>query len=93
MNELIKKAHVSVDIFSPIAKEITHINYAFYTYILDINECLTNPCHWNATCNNKIGSYMCVCDTGYSGDGFNCTGIQLILLLIQEYDTAHLHIN
>ena len=93
MNELIKKAHVSVDIFSPIAKEITHINYAFYTYILDINECLTNPCHWNATCNNKIGSYMCVCDTGYSGDGFNCTGIQLILHRFREYETAHLHNN
>ena len=36
---------------------------------------------------------MCACDTGYSGDGFNCTGIQLILLLIQEFNTVHLHIN
>ena len=35
---------------------------------------------------------MCVCDTGYSGDAFNCTGIQLILLRIREYDTAHLNI-
>ena len=53
---------------------------------------LTDPRHWNLTSNNTIGSYMCVCDTGYSGDAFNCTGIQLILLRIREYDTAHLNI-
>ena len=35
---------------------------------------------------------MCVCDTGYSGDRFNCTDIQLVLLPIEKYDTAHLHI-
>ena len=43
--------------------------------ILDINECLTSPCHPNATCNNTDGSYICSCDMGYSGDGFNCTGM------------------
>ena len=43
--------------------------------LLDINECSTYPCHGNATCNNTIGSYMCACDTGYSGDGFNCSGM------------------
>ena len=32
---------------------------------------------------------MCACDTGYSGEGFNCPGIQLVL---QEYDTVHFHI-
>ena len=57
----------------------------FVDLILDMNEC-----HGSATCNNTIGSYMC--DTRYSGDGFSCTGIQLIVLVIQEYDTAHLHI-
>ena len=57
--------------------------------ILDINECWTYPCHANATCNKTIGSYMCACDTVYSGEGFNCTGIQLIL---EEYDTVHFHI-
>lgn len=42
--------------------------------ILDINECSSNPCHGNGICNNTAGSYMCVCDSGYSGDGFNCPG-------------------
>ena len=35
---------------------------------------------------------MCACETGYSGDGFNCTGMQLILFLIQEYGTVYLDI-
>ena len=44
-------------------------------YFLDTNECLENsPCHRNATCNNIEGSYMCMCDTGYNGDGFTCNG-------------------
>ena len=44
-------------------------------FISDINECQTDyPCHFNATCNNTDGSYICQCDPGYRGDGFNCTG-------------------
>ena len=43
--------------------------------ILDINECLTSPCHPNAICNNAGGSYICGCDMGYTGDGFNCAGM------------------
>ena len=39
------------------------------------NECLTAPCQANATCNNTVGSYICACDSGYNGDGFNCSGM------------------
>ncbi|KFD55583.1 hypothetical protein M513_03635 [Trichuris suis] len=37
----------------------------------DINECQTkiHKCHWLATCENTIGSYRCICPTGYNGDG------------------------
>ena len=28
----------------------------------------------NATCNNTVGSYLCSCDLGYSGDGMKCSG-------------------
>ena len=32
-------------------------------------------CHTNASCHtDDIGSYRCKCKTGYSGDGFNCSG-------------------
>ena len=40
----------------------------------DIDECLEDPCHSNATCSNTDGSYSCSCNTGYSGNGFSCTG-------------------
>ena len=48
--------------------------YSFYQTI-DVNECMNDPCHENATCSDMVGSFMCMCDTGFSGDGFNCTGI------------------
>ena len=31
---------------------------------------------------------MCACDPGYSGDGFNCTGIHSILFI---NDAVYLH--
>ena len=42
----------------------------------DIDECLgdTDTCHSNATCTNSIGSYLCTCVTGYTGNGFLCAG-------------------
>ena len=46
-----------------------------YTLSTDINECISGSaeCHDNATCTNTDGSYECTCDTGFTGDGFNCT--------------------
>ena len=42
--------------------------------LTDIDECLSDPCHSNATCNNTIGSFICTCVGGFSGDGFQCDG-------------------
>ena len=42
--------------------------------ILDINECISNPCNTNARCENFIGLYTCECKEGFSGDGTSCTG-------------------
>ena len=40
-----------------------------YLCHLDINECVpVSPCHSNGACNNTEGSYICACDSGYSGD-------------------------
>ena len=63
--------------FSIVCKKKKKTLCVFYPYTLDIDECSSNPCHANATCNNTMGSYVCACDPGYSGDGFNCTGMHL----------------
>ncbi|XP_073231829.1 uncharacterized protein [Porites lutea] len=41
----------------------------------DIDECDENihQCNKNAACNNTKGSYSCTCNTGFHGDGYNCT--------------------
>jgi hypothetical protein len=44
------------------------------SFALDIDECFSDPCHSNATCNNTIGSFTCTCVSGYAGDGFQCIG-------------------
>ena len=50
---------------------------------LDVDECDldTDDCHVNATCNNTFGSYTCECNIGYTGDGFNCTGMSFEIVL------------
>ena len=43
---------------------------------LDIDECLNNnDCVEDAHCTNNPGSYSCICNEGYAGDGTRfCTG-------------------
>ena len=48
----------------------------FAVIYVDIDECNLNlsMCQPDSFCNNTIGSYLCICNVGYSGDGFiNCT--------------------
>ena len=44
-------------------------------FLSEINECATDPCHVNATCQNTDGSYDCSCNDGYTGNGTDCTGM------------------
>ena len=41
----------------------------------DIDECAndTDNCDADATCTNAAGSFTCACNSGYSGNGVNCT--------------------
>ena len=52
---------------------------------LDINECVneTDNCHENAECSNNDGSFSCLCNVGYSGNGTICQGMLPILGLLQ----------
>ena len=58
--------------------ELIEINYQ--SLIIDINECELNihSCHEQATCTNSPGSYSCACNPGWTGDGFDCQGSQII---------------
>ena len=42
----------------------------------DIDECNRGlgECELNATCINTFGSYDCMCNTGFTGNGFICMG-------------------
>ena len=48
-----------------------------------VDECAQqSSCDPNATCTNTSGSYTCVCNEGYTGDGMTCTGKYFIAALI-----------
>lgn len=46
------------------------------TSCLDADECNASVpvCDVNAKCINTIGSFTCVCKTGFSGEGLKCSG-------------------
>ena len=48
-----------------------------WNFSLDVDECnstSTNNCSSDARCVNVDGLYNCSCNSGYEGDGFNCSG-------------------
>ena len=48
----------------------------------DIDECSAgHTCDSSATCHNSDGSYLCVCNSGYTGDGQTCQGMVFVNLL------------
>ena len=55
---------------------VSHPAYITRSFSLsDINECtVPSPCHAQATCININGSFTCMCNNGYSGDGLSCIG-------------------
>ena len=51
-----------------------------YTIIIsDFNECDSDPCAMNATCENTESSFSCSCNDGFNGDGLTlCEGEQAL---------------
>lgn len=47
-----------------------------FVFDTDIDECVTNNggCSAEASCSNMVGSFTCICLSGYTGDAFTCTG-------------------
>ena len=51
--------------------------FCFLGSVVDIDECATNVHNCDAllaSCANSIGSFVCTCNQGYSGDGITCSG-------------------
>ena len=49
-----------------------------YSFLLDLDECLTNNGECEHSCTNIDGSYECSCNPGYEigNDGKSCEGKQ-----------------
>lgn len=61
-----------------VVENLANVLYIkFYICFTDVNECTSgnNNCSIYANCENKIGSYICVCKQEYSGDGYICEGM------------------
>ena len=56
------------------------------SFLADVDECIAakHTCDANANCVNTHGSYNCSCKSGYTGDGFNCTG-EIIQIFSYNY--------
>ncbi|XP_028410339.1 adhesion G protein-coupled receptor E2-like isoform X2 [Dendronephthya gigantea] len=51
---------------------------AYNTHAQDVDECAlktNNSCHSQATCRNDTGSYTCICNYGFSGNGTICEDV------------------
>ncbi|RMX43885.1 hypothetical protein pdam_00021080 [Pocillopora damicornis] len=59
-------------VFNKHSVRFKHLSYSKN----HIDECARNlSCHVNANCTNTIGSHVCTCHTGYTGDGQTCSDI------------------
>ena len=66
-----------------IDKRITYYIVTFpsstYTFVVDIDECFSNPCS-NGQCVNGVNGYTCSCDAGWTGTNCDEGKVYLILL-------------
>ena len=59
------------------ASHVFQVSLYYYSiFVIDVDECNERvaECHPNATCINTPGTFMCLCDHGYEGDGLTCSG-------------------
>ena len=39
-----------------------------FIWCVDINECLSDPCQNDGTCNDTVNGFVCDCADGYQGE-------------------------
>ena len=62
-------------------------HFLFFKFdLIDVDECKGNhACHESANCTNTIGSHVCDCQPGYTGNGQNCTGDKSFFIFFYVY--------
>ena len=50
------------------------INNELLTLVFAVDRCADNVCNVNAQCIPNRSGYECLCNFGFTGDGFNCQG-------------------
>ena len=75
------------------------LSFNLLTHSPDVNECAGNVsvCDEHANCTDSEGSFLCTCNTGFSGDGYNCSSeilasikLHTILFILQISMNARL---
>ena len=71
-----KSSLYSADRWRTWLRNNSYFPYAVWFISLDEDECLKTPpaCDVNANCKNTLGSYLCSCKEGFTGDGNTCQG-------------------
>jgi len=41
--------------------------YSYLTFVIELDECESQPCQNEAACTDLVGSYECSCQAGYAG--------------------------
>ena len=59
---------------------INVIVFIFLSTFIDIDECELGmtDCHENSTCVDTFGSYLCICNSGFSGNGTDCLSMSSV---------------
>ena len=50
-----------------------------FFFVLDENECTSNPCKNDGTCNDEVNGYSCECKAGYTGK--TCSDSKYLLVI------------
>ena len=73
MKEVAITAQVSPKVTLGTFTRSVYVYYSCST--LDVDECQMeiDNCDINAQCSDNVGSFLCTCNIGYSGDGVTCS--------------------